>query len=106
MVNRLKALVTGFFSYILERPKKVFFIALAGAFLVWIVFGDYGILARLRMEADNRMLRERYEKEEAEIEQNRQTLRQVSDPGAVEKTAREKYNFRKEGETLFIIREQ
>ncbi|MBF0586425.1 septum formation initiator family protein [Prosthecochloris sp. N3] len=102
----MRAFVSGIVSYVLDHPKKIFLLVVAGAFVLWIVFSDYGLVARLRMEAENRELKARYAQQEREIMQNRKEISRALEPESVEKTARENYNFRREGETLFIIRQQ
>ncbi len=106
MKEVLSRIAAEIFTYIWSNPKKIFILAVIGVLVLWGVFGDYGIIARLRMEADHRALKDRMEREEKKIVGNREKIRDVNQPDAVEKIAREKYNFRKEGETLFIIREK
>ncbi len=93
-------------AYILSRPRKIFLLVLAGIFVLWIVFGDYGVLARLRMEAEHSMLKNRQQEEESKIIENNRKIKLVDDPAAIEKIAREKYNFSRDEETLFIIEEK
>ena len=102
----VKRLLNDIWDYIRSHPKKIFLFALAGVFVLWVFFGNYGLVARLRMEAENRSLRETHEQEEQNIVDNTEKVRNARDAGTVEKIAREKYNFRKEGETLFIIEER
>jgi len=92
-------------SYLRSNPRKVIMFAVAGMAVFWGLFGDYGIVSRIRMEVQHRLLLERHEAIEQEIALNRQRVRQALTPEAVEKVAREKYNFRKPGETLFILRQ-
>jgi len=58
------------------------------------------------MEAENRALKETGDREELRILENTEAIRQARDPETIEKIAREKYNFRKDDETLFIIEEK
>ena len=71
-----------------------------------MLFDDYGILKRIRMEAEHDMLLERQKIEQKRIIDNEQRIRYALEPDSLEKAARERYNFRKPGETLFIIREK
>ncbi|MEI6758332.1 MAG: septum formation initiator [Chlorobium sp.] len=73
--------------------------------LIWFLFEDYGMLTRVRMEAEHRFLFERLKVEQQKILDNDQRIRHFNEPDSIEKAARERYNFRKPGETLFIIRE-
>ena len=81
-------------------------LVLASVLVLWIVFGNYGVVARFRMEAENRMLKESKEQEELNIIENTDKIRRAHDPETVEKIAREKYNFSKDDETLFIIEDE
>ncbi len=74
-------------------------------FVFWMLFDDYGIVKRIRMEAEHRMLIDRQKVEQKKIIDNEQRIRYALEPDSIEKAARERYNFRKPGETLFIIRE-
>lgn len=58
------------------------------------------------MEAENRMLRELQEQEELKIIENTRKIRSADNPETIEKIAREKYNFSKDDETLFIIEDK
>ena len=102
-VMKLSRSMADIWAYILSRPRKIFLLVLAGIFVLWIVFGDYGVVARLRMEAEHGMLRARQQQEESKIIENTRKIRQVDDPEAIEKIAREKYNFSRDEEILFII---
>ncbi len=73
-------------------------------FVVWMLFDDYGIAKRVRMEAEQRSLLDRLKKEEQKMVDNEQRIVHAREPDSIEKAARERYNFRKPGETLFIIR--
>ncbi len=102
----MKQVLGDIWAYVLSNPRKIFLLALAGVFLLWIVFGNYGVVARLRMEAENRTLKERQREEELKIEENTRKIRDANDPRTIEKIAREKYNFSREEETLFIIEDK
>ncbi len=98
-------MISDIWAYVLTNPRKLFLLALAGILLLWIVFGDYGVLARFRMEAENRMLRMKKEQEEMKIIENQAKIQSAQDSATIEQIAREKYNFMKEDETLFILQE-
>ncbi|WP_292004222.1 septum formation initiator family protein [Chlorobium sp.] len=80
------------------------FLILFGFIVIWFLFDDYGLLKRIRMEAEYRMLLERSRQEQQRIVDNEQRIRNAYSADSIEKAAREKYNFRREGETLYIIR--
>lgn len=102
----MKQVFRDIWAYVLSHPRKIFLLALAGVVVLWIVFGNYGVVARLRMEAENRMLKDLYEQEELKIMKNTRKIRNANDPDTIEKIAREKYNFLKDDETLFIIEDE
>ncbi len=92
--------------YVRAHPRQIFLLALAGVFVLWVVFGNYGVVARLRMETENRALRQQHEEEIQKITENTGKIESAHDPETIEKVAREKYNFSREGETLFIIEDE
>lgn len=96
---------TDIWDYIRTNPKKFILQAMLALFLFWFAFGDFGILTRISMEREHRQLQERQEEEQKKIVEDRATIRQAYSQDSIEKVAREKYNFRKPGETVFIIRE-
>lgn len=102
----MKQLLSDIWAYVLSHPRKIFLLALAGVLVLWVVFGNYGVVARFRMEAENRMLRELQEQEELRIIENTRKIHSADNPETIEKIAREKYNFSKDDETLFIIEDE
>ncbi|NTU90668.1 MAG: septum formation initiator family protein [Chlorobiaceae bacterium] len=96
---------TDIWDYIRSNPKKFILQALLALFLFWFVFGDFGLVTRITMEREHRELRNRQTEELKKIDDDRATIRQAYNQDSIEKVAREKYNFRKPGETVFIIRE-
>ena len=100
--------MTKYFTDILDairsNPKKFILQALLAMFFFWFVFGDYGLFTRFSMEREHRQLMESRAEEEKKIAEDRATIRQAYSQESIEKVAREKYNFRKPGETVFIIR--
>lgn len=94
----------GLRDFISSSPKKFLFLILSGFIVIWFLFDDYGLLKRIRMEAEHRMLLERSREEQQRIADNERRIRNAYTADSIEKAAREKYNFRREGETLYIIR--
>lgn len=93
-------------EYVRFNPKNFFFRVLFVLFVFWMLFDDYGIMKRIRMEAEHRTLLERLKTEQKKILDNELRIIYAMKPDSIEKAARERYNFRKHGETLFIIKEQ
>jgi cell division protein FtsB len=89
-----------------SNPKKVLTRLAALFFVIWFLFDDYGIVKRVRMEAEYRSLLERQRIEQQKMVDNEQRILHASVPDSIEKAARERYNFRKPNETLFILKGQ
>lgn len=102
----LKKNINRIWTYIRANPKKIFFGVGVVFFVIWILFDDYGIMKRISMEIEHRSLLERLKVEQKKVLENELRIQNASLPDSIEKAARERYNFRKTGETLFIIREQ
>jgi cell division protein FtsB len=96
---------TEIWDYIRNNPRKFVLQAFLALFVLWFVFGDFGLVTRITMEREHRELQDRQAEEQKKIEEDRAVILQSSNPDSIEKIAREKYNFRKPGETVFIIRE-
>lgn len=99
----LKKIINRIWEHFRSNPKKYFFRVAIAFFVIWSLFDDYGLVKRVRMEADHRQLIDRLKVEQQKIVANELRIQHAHDPDSIEKAAREKYNFRKPGETLFII---
>jgi cell division protein FtsB len=78
--------------------------ALIGGFAV---FGNRGVLQRVRLENEKARLEEnirRLEQEKQALEA--QSLALDGDPRAVERVAREQYGMHREGETVYRVRKR
>ncbi len=102
----MKKISKRIWEYIHSNPKNFFFRVALALFVFSLLFDDYGIVKRIRMEVEYRMLLERQKVEQQHILDNERRIMYALDPDSIEKAARERYNFRKPGETLFIIREK
>lgn len=91
-------------GHIRSHPKIFVLKLLLGLLFVWIVFGDYGLVRRVVMENELRSLKAALEKEEKSVAMYRSLAANATQPDSIEKVAREKYNFRRKGETVFIVR--
>jgi len=89
-----------------SNPKKFLIRLLLALFALGLVFGDFGLIKRVRMELENRRLEERLAEEEQKIAEQQAIIEHAYSPDSVEKVARERYNFHKEDETVFIIKEE
>lgn len=91
------------------RWRKSFLALILGGFLIiWFAFFDtYSLWTRYELSQRKQELQEKTEQleaETAELEQKINDLR--SDPALLERIAREEYGMRKEGETVYKIREK
>lgn len=93
-------------DWIFSNPKK-FLIGLAlGLLVLSFIFGDYGLIKRVSMELEHRQLEERLAEEQQKIAEQKAMIDHAGSPDSVEKVARERYNFHKEDETVFIIKDE
>ncbi|MEI6847437.1 MAG: septum formation initiator family protein [Chlorobiaceae bacterium] len=99
----MKKIIDRIRGYIRSTPNKFFLAVAFGVFLIWFLFDDYGLVKRIRMEGEYRQLLEQLKMERQKIVANELRIQHAYDPDSIEKVAREKYNFRKSDETLFII---
>jgi cell division protein FtsB len=102
----VKKIFNKLWDHVRANPKRIFFRVAFALFIIWFLFDDFGIFKRIRMEAEHRTLEEQLRTAQKKVEENEFRIRHATDPDSIEKAAREKYNFRKEGETLFIIRDK
>ncbi|MBZ4220286.1 MAG: septum formation initiator family protein [Chlorobium sp.] len=102
----MKKIIKKIWENIRSNPKKFIFKVTLVLFVFWMLFDDYGILKRLRMEVEHRMLIDRQKIEQKKMMDNELRIRYALEPDSIEKASRERYNFRKPDETLFIIREK
>lgn len=98
--------LTDIWDSIRSNPKKVVVWTLLTLAAVWFVFGDFGLVTRISMELENRKLEKLQVEEGQKIVELRGTIKNAYQPDSVEKVARERFNFHKKGETVFIIREK
>jgi cell division protein FtsB len=102
----VKKIFNRLWDHVRANPKKVFLRVAFVLFVIWFLFDDFGIVKRVRMEAEHRILLNRLQAARKKVVDNELRIQHVKEPDSIEKAAREKYNFRKEGETLFIIRDK
>lgn len=89
-----------------SNPIRLALWAVLAIAAVWFVFGDFGLVTRISMELENRKLEKLQTEEQKRIVEFRSTIKNAYQPDSVEKVARERFNFHRKGETVFIIREQ
>ncbi|NTW09852.1 MAG: septum formation initiator [Chlorobiaceae bacterium] len=102
----MKKIFNKLWDHVRANPKRIFFRVAFVLFVIWFLFDDFGIVKRIRMETEHRILIDRIKTAHKKVDENELRIQHARDPDSVEKAAREKYNFRKAGETLFIIRDK
>ncbi len=98
--------LTELWDLIRLNPKKFVIRALLVLAAIGFIFGDFGLVTRISMELENRKLEKLQAEEQEKIVELRNTIKNAYQPDSVEKVARERFNFHKKGETVFIIREK
>jgi len=72
----------------------------------FILFGNRGVIQRVKLEMEKQQMIELVKEAEAETEVLRETLNQVStDDAFIEKIARERYGMIRTGDTVYRIAE-
>ncbi|MCS6988099.1 MAG: septum formation initiator family protein, partial [Chloroherpetonaceae bacterium] len=82
------------------RPKKYVGLAIVGFLLFGALFGDYGLATRIRLEIQRARLQAELEAEHRRAETLAAQIANAKSLETIEKLAREKYGFRKPGETV------
>ncbi|NTU57941.1 MAG: septum formation initiator family protein [Chlorobiaceae bacterium] len=96
--------LTEIWDYIRLNPKKFVIQAVLALIALWFIFGDFGLVTRVGMELEHRQLEKRQAEEQKKIVAQQNMIQHADHPDSIEKAARERYNFRKKGETVFIIK--
>lgn len=87
------------------RPKKYVALAIVGFILFYALFGDYGVVSRVRFEIQRAKLQAELEAEHRRAEELKIQIENAKSLETIEKLAREKYGFRKPGETVYAIKQ-
>lgn len=92
----------------LRWRKSFLFMVLGGFLIIWFAFIDtYSLWTRYQLSERKEDLKTKtikLEKETAELKQKIKDLKQ--DPALLERIAREEYGMKKEGETVYKIKEK
>ncbi len=86
------------------HPKKYVVFAIIGFILFYILFGDYGVVSRIRFEVQRARLQSALDMEIRRTQQLKAQIENAKSLETIEKLAREKYGFSKQGETVYIIK--
>jgi cell division protein FtsB len=92
----------------LRWRKSFLFLILGGFLVIWFTFIDtYSIWTRIELNQRKTELKEKTKKLKAETLILKQKIQDLNrDPFLLERIAREEYGMKKEGETIYKIRER
>ncbi len=86
------------------HPKKYVSFAVIGFIFFYVMFGDYGIVTRIRLEVQRAHLQSALDAELRHTEVLKAQIQRAKSLETIEKLAREKYGFSKPGETVYLIK--
>jgi cell division protein FtsB len=88
-----------------RNKRRTLLLILAFLLLLYLLFDNKGIIARLSLEVQRREWNEKLKADSAEIARLKEQIKALeSDKKTLEKTAREKYGMAREGETIYRIK--
>lgn len=88
------------------RRWRIWRVGIVCVLLVFVLFGNRGVLQRINLEAEKKRIIERLQDAEQETIHLREQLRRVAnDDSFIEKIARERYGMIRSGETIYRIAE-
>ncbi len=91
----------------LSNPVNLILGAIILALLLYLIFGEKGLIQRVKLEVELKKIKKEIETIQNENAILREKIHKLeTDPTQVEKIAREKYGMAKEGEEIFIIKEK
>ncbi|MBI3005662.1 MAG: septum formation initiator family protein [Ignavibacteriales bacterium] len=89
----------------LKHKRRVFFLFLGLFIGSYVVFGNYGILTRIRLERQRSETLEKIRKAQEETQNLLAQIKRLeTDKHEIEKIAREKYGMAREGETVYRVK--
>lgn len=101
---RLKVRLRWLAKDAVRSPLKYVRLAFLGLIFFYTVFGNYGLLARLRLELYKVHLRAQLEREQRRSEELRREIQKMHTLEEIERWAREKYHLSAPGETVYLIK--
>lgn len=88
----------------IARPKKYVGFAVIGFVFFYMLFSDYGVISRIRLELQRAQLQSELNAEIHRTNTLKAQIEAAKKLETVEKLAREKYGFSKAGETIYLIK--
>lgn len=86
------------------HPKKYVGFAVIGFIFFYVMFGDYGVVSRVRLEVQRAQLQSELDAELRHTQVLNSQIEITKKLETIEKIAREKYGFSKTGETVYLIK--
>jgi hypothetical protein len=86
------------------HPKKYVGFAAIGFIFFYVMFGDYGVVSRVRLEVQRAQLQSELDAEIRRTQVLNSQIEIAKKLETIEKNAREKYGFSKKGETVYLIK--
>jgi cell division protein FtsB len=90
-----------------KNKKRTILLVLGCLVLLYLLFDNKGIIARLRLESEHRDWIEKVQADSAETKRLQEQIKALEgDKKTIEKTAREKYGMTREGETVYQVKKE
>jgi cell division protein FtsB len=93
-----------FSAELVSNPKKYVLAGALGLLTFYALFGDYGVVSRVRYEYQKHSLTTELAAEHARTEALRMSIEKAKSLDEIERIAREKFNLSKKGETIYIVK--
>lgn len=87
-----------------RAPLKYVRLAFIGLILFYALFGNYGFVARLRLEIEKARLSARLSDETRRAQTLRDEIQKMRSLEEIERWARERYHLSAPGETVYVIK--
>jgi len=88
-----------------KNKKRTALIVALFLLLLYFLFDNKGIVPRLRLESEQREWEEKLKADSAETKRLQEQIKALeTDKKTIEKTAREKYGMKREGETIYQVK--
>ena len=92
---------------LVKNKRAVFSVLIGVPVTLFLLFGNHGIVQRIRLQNQKAELEARIQQADAETKQLQLESKALdSDKKAIEKVAREKYGMAREGETVYRVRKK
>jgi len=105
--RKVKPKFKSWFNRSLRKKSVLITLVIVLPAISFILFSNKGILQRLNLESDKKIMEEKIRQAQAEQQRLQQESKALdTDPKAIEKVAREKYGMIKDGETVYKVKRE